>query len=109
MSFTRVLRLTAAATLVIAALCGCQGDDNSLPLPLDAGSHADATTVHDGGAEGSTDSGSKDSSPDVSADASEDTLVDSSNTSPDDATSDASSDGLAPLGDAGDAGDATSE
>jgi hypothetical protein len=57
MPFAHVLRWTAVAITVVAALSACQGDDNSLPLPPDAG-HSDAS-VHEGG----TDSGSnKDSS-----------------------------------------------
>jgi hypothetical protein len=61
MAFIDVLRFTAASALVGAALCGCQGDDNALPLPPDAGSvdgHSDATASHDGAAEASTDAGS---------------------------------------------------
>lgn len=71
MPFTHALRFTVASVLVAAALCGCQGDDNVLPLPPDAGSdaHADATTAHDGAAEGSTkdsQSGETSSEPDSS-------------------------------------------
>ncbi len=65
MPFTQFRRLTALSALAAAVLCGCQGDDNTLPLPPDAGSdaHADATTAHDGAAEASSESGATKDSP----------------------------------------------
>jgi len=60
MAFIDVLRLTAASALLGAALCGCQGDDNALPLPPDAGSadaHSDATASRDAASEASNDAG----------------------------------------------------
>jgi hypothetical protein len=54
MSFGPVLRVVTVSTWTAVVLCGCQGDDNALPLPVDAGSHSDAT-VHDGGVEASSD------------------------------------------------------
>jgi hypothetical protein len=100
MSFAHVLRFNAASVLVAAALCGCQGDDNVLPLPPDAGSdaHADAT-AHDGAAEASKDSSSGEASaePDssdanaVPTDSSSDTAP--SEASASDASGDASNDG----------------
>ncbi len=82
MPFTHVRRLTALSTLVAAVLCGCQGDDNTLPLPPDAGSdaHADATTAHDGAAEASPESGAtKDSATgETSSEADSSSGVDSS-------------------------------
>jgi hypothetical protein len=54
MSFGPVLRVVTVSAWATVVLCACQGDDNALPLPLvDAGSHSDATTVHDGGPEAS--------------------------------------------------------
>ena len=46
----------SALTLVAAMLSGCQGDDNTLPLPPDASSdaHADAT-AHDGATEAASE------------------------------------------------------
>jgi hypothetical protein len=65
MPFAHVRRLTALSALAAAVLCGCQGDDNTLPLPPDAGSdaRADATTAHDGAAEASPESGATKDSP----------------------------------------------
>jgi hypothetical protein len=54
MPFGPVLRVVTVSTWTAVVLCGCQGDDNALPLPVDAGSHSDAT-VHDGGVEASSD------------------------------------------------------
>jgi hypothetical protein len=52
MSFGHVLRVVTVSAWATVVLCACQGDDNALPLPVDAGSHSDAT-VHDGGPDGS--------------------------------------------------------
>jgi hypothetical protein len=66
-----IFRSIGAATLV-AVLGGCEGDDNSLPGPVDAGSHADAASNHDGGADASASgdaSGEAGTSADAAADA----------------------------------------
>jgi hypothetical protein len=56
MSLVRALRLVATSVL-FASLCACQGDDNTLPLPADAGvsdaradASTDASTLHGDGA-----------------------------------------------------------
>lgn len=48
MSLVRVLCRVAASALFVG-LCACQGDDNTLPLPPDAGAadaHVDASAPH---------------------------------------------------------------
>jgi hypothetical protein len=100
MAFIDVLRFTAASALVGAALCGCQGDDNALPLLPDAGSDArsDATASRDGAAEAGADAGS---APDASGEAG--AQVDSGDGAPAiEAGNDTGVDGVA-LSDAGDA------
>ena len=39
MPFSRAFRCSLASISLAAALCACQGDDNALPLPPDAGSN----------------------------------------------------------------------
>jgi hypothetical protein len=75
MVFVRVVRLAAVSASLAAALCACQGDDNSLPLPADA-------------------------STDVKTDAAKDGASDA----PSDAATDAPSDGHTDASDGGDAG-----
>jgi len=93
MSFPRPSRSIVGMALSIAALVACQGDDNSLPLPVDAGtkdaSH-DATAPSDAFVDSAARSdGSRD-------------LAEAGGP---DAPDDASDDGAAPPGDDAGAGD----
>jgi hypothetical protein len=63
MSFSDSVRSGARSSLVIlglfsTALCACQGDDNTLPLPVDASAtdaHSDSSAPHEGGSEAAAD------------------------------------------------------
>jgi hypothetical protein len=69
MSLVRVLRRVAVSAL-FAALCACQGDDNTLPLPPDAGAsdaRASDASVDAHVTEASADSHVSDASADSSA------------------------------------------
>ena len=47
------LRSAVASASLVLALCACQGDDNALPLPVEAGVDAGAPDAHVGSDSGS--------------------------------------------------------
>jgi hypothetical protein len=67
MSFVVIVRRIALLALAAPPLWGCQGDDNALALPPDAGSDARAdATVHEGGIEASSEASAQDVAEDTS-------------------------------------------